>query len=394
MAELKECVLVDGVRTANCRAHAEKGWFRALRPDELLTHVYAALFERNPQVKPEEIEAVFCGTANQTGMQNDIARFGWLASGLPETVATNGINQQCPSALAAIEHASRAIMCGEGDIYVGSGVEDMQNVSMGMGMDFPPRIANYYDPAGLPMGATAEKTAEVLGITREDMELVAYHSHIRARDARDAGKFASEIVPVTGLDDSGQEFIVDRDQWIRDNPSLEQMAGMRPAFKPDGVVTAATSSPLTTGAAAVLLMSREKADELGVPYYLKYGGGVMHGYDPTMMGMSAAAACKKLLDRKGLTVDDIDIFEMNEAFCSVVLAVMREIGVEENAPFKKTNLWGGATALGHPLGQSGARLLITLNNIMKTDMPDAKRGVIMLCGGFGNGNASLWEKVE
>lgn len=394
MAELKECVLVDGVRTANCRAHAAKGWFRALRPDELLTYVYTALFERNPQVKPEEVEAVFCGTANQTGMQNDIARFGWLASGLPESVATNGINQQCPSALAAIEHACRAIMCGEGDIYVGSGVEDMQNVSMGMGMDFPPRIANYYDPAGLPMGATAEKTAETLGITREDMELLAYHSHIRARDARDAGKFAREIVPIKGLDENGAELVVDRDQWIRDNPSLEQMAGMKPAFKPDGVVTAATSSPLTTGAAAVLLMSRDKADELGMSYHLRYGGGVMAGYDPTLMGMSAAAACKRLLDRKGLTVDDIDVFEMNEAFCSVVLAVMRDLGVEESAPFKKTNLWGGATALGHPLGQSGARLLITLNNMMQTDLPDAKRGVVMLCGGFGNGNAALWEKVE
>jgi acetyl-CoA acetyltransferase len=141
-------------------------------------------------------------------------------------------------------------------------------------------------------------------------------------------------------------------------------------------------------------MSRDKADELGLSYRLKYGGGVMAGYDPTLMGMSAAAACRKLLDRKGLTVDDIDVFELNEAFGSVVLAVLRDLGIEENAPLKKTNLWGGALALGHPLGQSGARMVITMNNIMKTDLPDAKRGVAMLCGGFGNGNASLWEKVE
>ena len=393
MAELKECVLVDGVRTANCRAHAAKGWFRALRPDELLTSVYLELFKRNPQVDPADVEAVFCGTANQTGMQNDIARFGWLASGLPVNVATNGVNQQCPSALASIEHAARAIMCGEGDTYVASGVEDMMNVSMGMGMDFPPRIADYCNPAELPMGATSEKTAELKNISREDMELVAYHSHIRARDARDSGKFSDEIVPVTGLDDEGNEFVVDKDQWIRDNPSLEQMAAMKPCFKPDGVVTAATSSPLTTGAAAVLLMSRDKADELGMSYTLRYGGGVMHGYDPTMMGMSAAAACSKLLDRKGLTPADIDVYEMNEAFASVVLAVMRELGVEENAPFEKTNLWGGAIALGHPLGQSGARLTTTLNNIMRTDASDAQYGVVMLCGGFGNGNAALWERV-
>jgi len=394
MAELKECVLVDGVRTANCRAHAAKGWLRNLRPDELLTHVYKALFERNPQVKPEDVEAVFCGTANQTGMQNDIARLGWLASGLPVSVPTNGVNQQCPSAMACIEHAARAIMSGEGDVYIASGVEDMQNVPMAMGMDFPPRIAEYFNPADLPMGATAEKTVETLGITREDTELLAYHSHLRAKDARDAGKFKDEIVPIKGLDDSGQEFVVDRDQWIRDNPDLEQMAQMKPAFKPDGLVTAATSSPLTTGAAAILFMSRDKADELGLSYRLKYGGGVMAGYDPTLMGMSAAAACRKLLDRKGLTVDDIDVFELNEAFGSVVLAVLRDLGIEENAPLKKTNLWGGALALGHPLGQSGARMVITMNNIMKTDLPDAKRGVAMLCGGFGNGNASLWEKVE
>jgi len=395
MAELKECVLVDGVRTANCRSHQVKGWFREIRPDELLTYVYGALFERNPQVKPEEIEAVFCGTANQTGMQNDIARLGWLASGLPATVPTNGINQQCPSGMSCIEHAARAVMCGEGDIYIASGVEDMQHVPMGMGMDFPPRIAEYFNPAEFPMGQTAEKAGELYDISREDTELMAYHSHLRARKARDEGKFEDEIVPVTGLDADGNEFVVDSDQWIRDNPSLEQMAGMTPAFRPeDGMVTAATSSPLTTGACAVLLMSREKADELGEGYHLRYGGGAMAGYDPTLMGISPIPACRRLLERAGLTVDDIDVWELNEAFGTQSLAVLRELGIEENAPFEKTNLWGGALALGHPLGESGARVVITLKNIMKKDLPDARRGVAMLCGGFGNGNATLWEKVE
>lgn len=394
MAELKECVFVDGVRTANCRAHQVKGWFREIRPDELLTYVYGALFERNPQVKPEEIEAVFCGTANQTGMQNDIARFGWLASGLPASVPSNGVNQQCPSGMSCIEHAARAIMCGEGDIYIASGVEDMQHVPMAMGMDVTTRIAEYFDPHGLPMGATAEKAGELYDINREDTELMAYHSHLRAREARDAGKFNDEIVPVPGLDADGREFVVDSDQWIRDNPSLEQMAGMTPAFKPEGgMVTAATSSPLTTGACAVLLMSRDKADELGESYHLKYGGGVMAGYDPTLMGISPIPACRKLLERADLTVDDIDVWELNEAFGTQSLAVLRDLGIEENAPFEKTNLWGGALALGHPLGESGARIVITLNSIMKKDLPDARRGVAMLCGGFGNGNATLWERV-
>jgi acetyl-CoA acyltransferase len=393
MAEIKEAVLVDGIRTPNFRAHAEKGWARNLRPDELLTYVYEALFERNPQVKPEDIEAVFCGTANQTGMQNDIARLGWLASGLPDSVPTNGVNQQCPSGMSCIEHACRAIMADDGEIFIASGVEDMQNVPMAMGMDFPPRIAEYYNPAELPMGPTAEKIAELYDISRADAELMAYHSHLKAAAARDAGKFLAEIVPVKALDDSGSEFMCDRDQWIRDNPSLEQMAGMNPAFKPDGKVTAAISSPLTTGACAALFMSREKADELGMSYHLRYGGGVMAGCDPTVMGYGPVPAVKKLLAHKGLTVNDIDLWELNEAFGTQSLAVIRELGIGENAPFDNINVWGGALALGHPLGESGCRIVITLNNIMKTDYPDAKRGIATLCGGFGNGNATLWEKV-
>jgi acetyl-CoA acetyltransferase family protein len=394
MAEIRECVLVDGVRTANCRAHAEKGWFRNRRPDELLTYVYNALFERNPKVKPEDVDAVFCGTANQTGMQNDIARLGWLASGLPESVPTNGINQQCPSGMSCIEHAARAIMCGEGDIFIASGVEDMMNVPMAMNMDIPPRIAQYYNPMELPMGQTAEKIAQIYNVSREDAELMAYWSHIKAKEARDAGKFKDEIVPVPGLDLDGNEMMVDRDQWIRDNPSLEQMAQMKPAFRPDGIVTAAISSPLTVGACAALLMSREKADELGLSYHLRYGGGVMAGCDPTVMGIGPVYAARKLLEKKGLTIDDIDVWELNEAFGTQALAVIRELGLGQNAPFDNINVWGGALALGHPLGESGCRIVITLNNIMKKDMPEAKRGVAMLCGGFGNANATLWEKVE
>jgi acetyl-CoA acyltransferase len=393
MAEMKEAVLIDGVRTPNFRAHAEKGWARNLRPDELLTYVYKALFERNPKVKPEDVEAVFCGTANQTGMQNDIARLGWLASGMPESVATNGVNQQCPSGMSCVEHACRAIMAGEGDVYVASGAEDMMNVPMAMGMDFPPRIAEFYNPADLPMGPTAEKIADAYNISRADAELMAYHSHLKAAAARDAGKFGNEIVAVKGLDDAGSEWMVDKDQWIRDNPSLEQMAGMNPAFRPDGKVTAATSSPLTAGACAALFMSRDKADELGLSYQLRYGGGAMAGCDPTMMGIGPVPAVQKLLARKGLSVADIDVWELNEAFGTQSLAVIRELGIGENAPFDNINVWGGALALGHPLGESGCRIVITLSNIMKTEFPDSKRGIATLCGGFGNANATLWEKV-
>lgn len=393
MGSIRECVLVDGVRTANARAHKEKGWFRNLRPDELLTYVYQGLFSRNPAVKPEDVEAVYVGTANQTGMQNDIARLAWLASGLPASVPSNSVGQQCPSGMSAIEHAARAIICGEGDIYIAAGAEDMLKVPMGLGMDFPPRIAKYYNPMEFPMGMTAEKVATKYNISRVDTEKMAMHSHINAKAARDAGKFKDEIIPVPGVDDNGQEFMVDRDQWIREEISMEQMAAMKPAFKPDGIVTAATSSPLTTGAAAVMLMDRAKADSLGLKYTIKYAGGAMAGSDPTLMGIAPVPAVQRLLKRAGLTVNDIDVWELNEAFGSQGLACLRELNIEQNAPFNKVNLWGGALALGHPLGESGCRLIVTLNSIMKKERPQAKRGVAMLCGAFGNGNASLWERV-
>lgn len=390
---MKECVIIDGVRSANTRAHAEKGWFKNIRPDEILTKVYDGLFARNPKVKPEDIEAVFCGTANQAGMHSDIARLGWLAGGFPESVASNSIGQQCPSGMSAVEHAARAIMCGEGDTYIASGVEDMQHVSMGYAMEFPPRLADRYNIAEIPMGSTAEKVAEKYNIARVDMDNMTLWSHKKAFAATEANKFKDEIIPIEGEKEDGAKFMVDRDQWVRESVSMEKMATMESPFKPGGVVTAATSSPLTTGACALILMSREKADSLGLEYHLKYAGGVMAGCDPTIMGVAPIPAIKKLLKRKGLTVKDIDVWELNEAFASQSLAILRELEIAENAPFDNVNIWGGALALGHPLGESGARLIVTLNNIMKTDRKDAKYGIASLCGAFGNGNASLWEKV-
>ena len=391
---MKECVIVDGIRTANARAHKEKGWFRNLRPEDLLIKVYEALFERNPKIKPEDVDSVFCGSANQAGMQNDIARLAWLAGGFPESVATNGVSQQCCSGMAATEHAARAIMCGEGDIYIASGVEDMEKVGMGFGMDFPPSLFNRYNVMDIPMGSTAEKVAELWKVERKDMENMAYWSNKKAAEARDAGKFAGEIIPVEGEKEDGTKFMVDRDQWIRDNVSMEQMATMKSPFKENGIVTAAVSSPLTSGAAALLLMSREKADELGLDYHMRYVHGAMAGCDPTIMGIGPIAAARKLLGRTGKAVDDIGVWELNEAFGSQSLAVVRDLGIAENAPFDNVNVWGGALALGHPLGESGLRIIVTLNNIMKTDYKDARYGVAMLCGGFGNANASLWEKVD
>jgi acetyl-CoA acetyltransferase family protein len=392
---MKECVFIDGIRTANARAHNEKGWFRNIRPDELLTVLYHALFERNPKVKPEMVDAVFIGTANPSGMQNEIARCSWLASGLPESVPTQTICNQCPSGMSATMNAARAIMTGEADIMIAGGAEDMEKVPMGANMNMPPRLFQRYNPLELPMGATAEKVAELYDLSVDDMIQFAIFSHQGAKMARDTGRFKKEIIPVKGLKEDGTEFMVDRDQWIRDSLNPEEMKAMKTPFKENGKITAALSSPLTAGAALLLMMSREKADELGLSYTYKYTFGTQAGNDPTVMGIGPIFAVRKLLEKTGLTVDDIGAVELNEAFASQALVVIRELKLDNyNAPFKKVNTWGGAIALGHPLGESGARIIVTLLNRLKTDYPNEKYGLATLCGGFGNANAVLVEKVE
>jgi acetyl-CoA acetyltransferase family protein len=251
-----------------------------------------------------------------------------------------------------------------------------------------------YNVMELPMGNTAEKVAEKYNVARDDMENMAVWSHKKAAAARDAGKFAKEIVPVMGVDDAGNEFLVDKDQWVRDTMDPEKMKTMMSPFKPDGVVTAATSSPLTQGACALLMMSRKKADELGLSYSYKYSAGAFAGVDPTVMGIGPVEAVKRLMDKTGVTFDQVGAIELNEAFACQALACIRELGMDkENAPFDKVNMWGGAIALGHPLGESGARVIVTLLNVLATDVPDAKYGMATLCGGFGNAAAVLVEKV-
>ena len=385
---MKECVLVDGVRTPIGRAHAEKGAFRTLRPEDLLGALYKALFQRNPKVKPEDIDVLMIGCANQTGAQNIVSRLSWLSNGYPETVACNGVEMQCASAMAAIEDCARGIMTGELEIAIGAGVEMMQRIPMGAGMEFPPRLGQRYNLAEIPMGPTAEKVAGLYKVARKDQEEFALASHQKAAKAQAEGWFKNEMIPLEVTYEDGSKQVVDSDQCVRGDTTLEKMATMAPAFKPDGVVTAATSSPLNDGAAAVLLMSREKADALKLPYTLKYLGGAMAGVDPTIMGIGPVPAVKKVLKLTGLTIDQIDVVEINEAFASQSLACLRELGI----PKEKANLWGGALALGHPLGSSGCRMIVTLNSIMKAN-PKFKHGLATLCVGFGQGNASIWKRV-
>lgn len=392
---MQECVFIDGVRTPNGRAHKEIGWFRQLRPDELLTKVYEALFARNPKISPDEVDGVFCGSANPSGMQNDIGRLAWLASGLPESVPSNTVTNQCPSGMSCTMHAARAIMTGEADIMIAGGAEDMEKVPMGSNMNFPPRLLEFYNGADLLMGATAEKVALEWGISREDMDNMARWSHKKAFAAKIEGKFKREIVPIEGLDDKGQPFLVEHDQWIREKTDPAKMASLQSSFRPDGNVTAANSSPLTQGACALLLMSRKRADELGFAYRYKYRFGVLAGCDPTLMGIGPIPAVQKLLRKTGLAPNDIGPIELNEAFASQSLACIRRLELDNaNAPFDRVNVWGGALALGHPLGESGARIVVTLLSILKTDFPEARYGMASLCGAFGNAGALLIEKVS
>jgi acetyl-CoA acyltransferase len=392
---MKECVFIDGIRTANARAHNEKGWFRNVRPDELLTVLYTALFDRNPKVKPEMVDAVFIGSANPSGMQNDLGRSAWLASNLPESVPSQTICNQCPSGMSATMDAARAIMTGEADIMISGGAEDMEKVPMMANMDLSPRLFKRYNPMEIPMGATAEKVADLYNLSVDDMIQFAIFSLQGAKMARDTGRFKNEIIPVKGLLEDGTEFMVDRDQWIREKWDAGEMKAMKTPFKEKGKITAALSSPLTAGAAILLLMSRDKADELGLSYSYKYKFGAQAGNDPTVMGMGPLYSTKKLFAKTGLKSEDIGAVELNEAFASQALACIRELKLDsENAPFKKVNTWGGAIALGHPLGESGARILVTLLNRMKTDYPNEKYGLATLCGGFGNSNAVVIEKIK
>jgi acetyl-CoA acyltransferase len=385
---MKECVLVDGVRTPIGRAHAEKGAFRTLRPEDLLGTVYKALFERNRAVKPEDVDVLMIGCANQSGAQNMVGRMSWLANGYPESVACNGVEMQCASAMAAVEDCARGIIAGEIDIAIAGGVEMMQRVPMGANMEFPPRLLDRYNFADLPMGPTAEKVAALYKVARKDMEEFALASHQKAARAQAEGWFKNEMIPIEVTYENGSKQIVDSDQCVRGDTTLEKMATMQPAFKPDGVVTAATSSPLNDGATAVLLMSRERAAALGLRPTLEYVGGAMAGIDPTIMGMGPVPAVQKVMKLTGLTVGQMDAVEINEAFASQVLACARELGI----PLEKVNQWGGALALGHPLGISGCRMIVTLNSIMKAN-PSYKFGLATLCVGFGQGNATVWGRV-
>jgi acetyl-CoA acyltransferase len=385
---MKNAVIVSALRTPVGRAHKERGWFRDVRSDDLAVACVRALVEQSG-IDPAEIEDVVFGNTNQTLEQGlNVGRSVALMAGLPAEAGGATINRLCGSSLQALTQAAHSIAAGGEDVQVVGGLEHMQHLPMDHGLDINPRLFQHTSKGALNMGVTAEFLAQTQGISRQQQDEFALRSHQRAAAAHEAGKFQGELVPVYGRDEQGRRFLVDRDQCVRSDTSLEALAALEPAFMPKvGTVTAGNSSPLNDGAAALLIMSDEKAKALGLAPLVRVRATAVAGVDPCVMGTGPVPAVKKALARAGLKVNDIHLIELNEAFAVQALTCIRMLGLDE----EKVNVRGGAIAIGHPLGASGARLATTLIHTMLDQ--NAALGVATMCIGVGQGIATVFERV-
>jgi acetyl-CoA acyltransferase len=393
-------VIVDAVRTAGGKRNGKlSGW----HPADLAAEVLNSLVERT-RIDPGLVEDVITGCVMQAGAQSvNIARNAVLAAGWPEEVPATTIDRQCGSSQQAAHFAAQAVMAGAHDVVVASGVEVMSQVPMGasvgdgkFGYPFGPKVGlRYADIGGLvPQGISAELIADKWGLSRQDLDAFSAESQQRAARARDEGRFDNEIVPVrsvhrdkeTGNITESDE-LVTADEGIRGDSTVESLGKLKPAFKPDGKVTAGNSSQITDGASAALIMSEGKAAELGLTPRARFHSFALAGVDPVTMLTGPIPATQKVLDKAGLSLDDIDLVEINEAFASVVLAWQRETG----ADLSKVNVNGGAIALGHPLGCSGTKLLATLLN--ELERTGGRYGLQTMCEGGGMANATIIERL-
>jgi acetyl-CoA acyltransferase len=392
-------VIVDAVRTAGGKRNGRlSGW----HPADLAAETLNALVERN-DLDPGLVEDVITGCVMQAGAQSiNIGRNAVLAAGWPEEVPATTIDRQCGSSQQSVHFAAQAVMAGVHDVVVASGVEIMSQVPMGasvgdgkFGFPFGPRMGlRYADRGGLvPQGISAEMIADKWGLSRQDLDAFGLRSQQRAAQARDEGRFENEIVGVTSKHrdkDSGDvtesDELLTADEGIRES-SMESLANLKPAFKPDGKVTAANSSQISDGASASLIMSEERANQLGLRPRARFVAFALAGVDPVMMLTGPIPSTEKVLAKAGLTIDDIDLFEVNEAFASVVLAWQQETG----ADFEKVNVNGGAIALGHPLGCSGTKLTATLLN--ELERTGGRYGLQTMCEGGGLANAMIIERL-
>ena len=384
----REVVIVEAVRTPIGRGHPEKGYYKDLHPSNLLAKVYGELFERSG-VDPAETGDVIAGCAQQFGEQGvNIGRNAWLEAGLPiETPATT-IDRQCGSAQQAVNFAAALIATGVHDVVVGGGVEHMGHISFADGYEvmkehgspFSPELMERYNL--IPQGLSAEMIADQWEIPRSELDEFGLRSQQLAAKATEEGRFEREIVPFAVNGDT----YVDRPGPARDDRS-RALAGLKPAFKEDGKITAGNSSQVSDGAAGVLLMAREKADALGLKPRARIFDQTTVGVDPVIMLTGPIPATQKLLERNGMTMDDIDLVEINEAFASVVAAWQRELEPDMD----RVNVNGGAIALGHPLGSTGARLITTLLHEM--ERTDKEMGLVTMCCGGGLGTGTLIQRV-
>jgi 3-oxoadipyl-CoA thiolase len=388
---MSRAVILSAVRTPVGRYG---GGLAGTRPDDLAAVAIRAAVDR-AGVPPEQIEDVWLGCANQAGEDNrDVARMAVLLAGLPESIAGVTVNRLCASGLSAIVGAAHAVIAGDGDVFVAGGVESMSRAPLvtakpdaafprgdrvmydtTLGWRFPnPRLEELFPLE--TMGETGENVAERYAVSREDQDAFALRSQQRWAAAAEAGRFDDELVPV------GE---VTRDEHPRPETSAEKLAALKPAFRMDGSVTAGNSSGLNDGAAAVVIASEEKARELGIEPLGAFAGSAVAGVDPRVMGIGPVPAVRRLLERTGVTVGELDLVELNEAFASQAVAVARELGLDE----QKLNVNGGAIAIGHPLGMSGARLTVTLLHELRRR--GGRYGLATMCVGVGQGQAALFE---
>jgi len=401
---MAEAVIIDAVRTPIGK---HRGDLARVRPDDLAAHVIDRLLARNGSAR-DAVEEVVLGATNQAGEDNrNIARMASLLAGLRYEVTGVTVNRLCGSGMEAIVHVSRGIRCGELEVAIAGGVESMSRAPYAMTKaeePFPRTPPKIYDTslgwrfpnpkmeARFPlqsMGETAENVAEKYGISREDQDAFAVESHRKAAAAWEAGAFAAEVVPVTVPPASRKEpeVVMERDDSVRPDSTLEQLARLKPVFRKGGSVTAGNSSPLNDGAAALLVTSDVWARSAGLKPVARIVASAVAGVDPNLMGTGPIPAVRKVLERTGLTVEQLDLIELNEAFAAQSLACIRELGL----PAEKVNVNGGAIAIGHPIGCSGARIVGTLLHAMKSR--GARRGLAALCIGVGQGLAIVIERV-
>lgn len=404
---MQEVVIIDAVRTP---VGALGGILSKVRPDDLAAHILTSLVQRT-QIDPAIVEEVYLGCANQAGEDNrNVARMASLLAGFPVEVTAVTINRLCASGLNAINMAARAIRCGEGEVFIAGGVESMSRAPYSLPKAenaFPYGNLTAYDTAigwrypnpkfeaqfGIdPMGITAENLAEEFQISREEQDAFALRSNQRAIAAMDNGKFAVEIAPVVIPQRKGEPTLVTQDERPRRDTTLEKLATLKPAFKKNGSVTGGNSSGMNDGAAAVLLMSEKRAFELGLKPVARWVGSASAGVPPRIMGIGPVPATRKLLQRTGLSLNNIELIELNEAFAAQSLAVMQELALNPEI----VNVNGGAIALGHPLGCSGARIFTTLLHEMKRMTISNQKsmyGLATLCVGVGQGEATIIESI-